>query len=798
MWIIWLACLYYLSNNVTAVHSYERIKHDAFQHTLGHLKPRAQPDVQAEAAREVLRRLLGDSYKLFPVSVDSSIGPVGKDTFHVFKSTLGQIMIIGTSGVAAVWGFHYYVKNFCDAHIAWEESHIELPNHLPDVDIKITSNDRFRYYQNVCTAGYSTAWWDWPKWEKHIDWMALNGINLALAFHAQEAIWERVYTKLNLTRHDIDEHFGGPAFLPWARMGNIRGWGGPLTSAWHNHTVKLQHKILNRMRELGIIPVLPAFSGQVPRAFSTLFPTANLTKFEPWNRFSEKYCCPFLLLPTDPLFKTVGTMFLSEYIQEFGTDHVYNCDTFNENEPPQSDLDFLSGISRSIYSAITDVDPEGIWILQGWLFLHELSFWTNARVEAFLTAVPIGKLIVLDLQSEQFPQYERLSSYYGQPFIWCMLHNFGGTLGLFGSAEIINKRVFEGRNMKNSTMIGTGLAPEGINQNYVVYDLMNEMAYLRNPADLDAWFERYAARRYGAWNEYAVQAWQKLRLSVYSFTGLERIRGKYTITRRPSLKINPWVGRRAGLLTWYDTEIMLSAWDDIVKARHGRRNNTFYQHDVVDITRQALQLTANTLYLNIKTAVNHKNISQLRKNAKLFTELFDDLERILASNKDFLLGTWLQDAKSLATDEKEKKLYEFNARNQITLWGPRGEIRDYANKQWSGVVADYYKPRWVVLLDELENSLANGTPLNSTAVDFKIFNHVEQPFTLSNKIYPVTANGDSVEIAVELNKKWRKIKPSSKIRITGKRNFGNTILDRRARNRVKIMKSMKLMVAWRN
>lgn len=47
-------------------------------------------------------------------------------------------------------------------------------------------------------------------------------------------------------------------------------------------------------------------------------------------------------------------------------------------------------------------------------------------------------MVVLDLQSEQFSMYKTLDSYYGQPYIWCMLHNFGGTLGMFGSAEVIN------------------------------------------------------------------------------------------------------------------------------------------------------------------------------------------------------------------------------------------------------------------------------------------------------------------------------------------------------------------------
>lgn len=37
------------------------------------------------------------------------------------------------------------------------------------------------------------AWWDWERWEKEIDWMALQGINMPLAFTGQEAIWQKVF-----------------------------------------------------------------------------------------------------------------------------------------------------------------------------------------------------------------------------------------------------------------------------------------------------------------------------------------------------------------------------------------------------------------------------------------------------------------------------------------------------------------------------------------------------------------------------------------------------------------------------
>ena len=122
-------------------------------------------------------------------------------------------------------------------------------------------------------------------------------------------------------------------------------------------------------------------------------------------------------------------------------------------------------------------------------------------------------------------------------------------------------------------------------------------------------------------------------------------------------------------------------------------------------------------------------------------ELFDDLEAILASSKDFLLGTWLEMAKDLGDDNAESKLYEYNARNQITLWGPRGEIRDYANKQWSGVVSDYFKPRWAVFLNELDVSLTKGTRLDVTKINEQMFQEIEKPFTLSTKAYPTNPTG---------------------------------------------------------
>ncbi|CAH1105605.1 unnamed protein product [Psylliodes chrysocephalus] len=737
-----------------------------FENTLGHIKPKASPDVQSVAVQQLIQRILHQKALKFSVNVDPQFLVDNKEAFKVFKDRKGIINIVGTSGVAAATGFHHYLKYFCNAHISWEVSQLELPEELPAANITISFNDRFRYYQNTCTTSYSFVWWDWQRWEKHIDWMALNSYNFVLAFNGQEAIWERVYKKLNFSQKDIDEHFTGPAFLSWLRMGNMRGWGGPLSSAWHERSIWLQKKILERMRSLGMIPILPAFAGHLPRAIKRIYPDVNVTKMDIWNNFNDTYCCPYFLDPTEPLFKVIGKMFLEEQIKEFGTDHVYNCDSFNEVDPPTTALNYLSNVGKSIYGAMTESDPDAVWIMQGWLFVHSFFFWTPNRVKALLTSVPNGKMIILDLQSEEFPQFDRLQQYFGQPYIWCMLHDFGGTLGMFGSASIVNENVIKARNQENSTMIGTGLTPEGINQNYVIYDLMSESAWRKEPSDLQQWFRNYTIRRYGKVNEDIIRAWQVLKDSVYNFRGLDRMRGKYSITWTPSLDINIW--------TWYNYSDVFDAWDIFVQNAQELQDSPAFSHDLVDLTRQALQINGDIYYKKIIAAFKAKDYERFYVESRIFKNIFDDLETILSTDKAFLLGPWIESAKKCANNSKERDLFEFNARNQITLWGPNGEIINYANKQWSGIVAKYYKPRWDLFIAAMNASLAKDIPFNEKKVKANMFREVEEPFTFDRSIFPIEPTGNPVQAAKEIHRKWgvhyRKVHPKELEKFVGGNN----------------------------
>ncbi|XP_010287887.1 PREDICTED: alpha-N-acetylglucosaminidase, partial [Phaethon lepturus] len=369
----------------------------------------------------------------------------------------------------------------------------------------------------------------------------------------------------------------------------------------------LQYRIVERMRSLGMITVLPAFAGHVPQGVLRVFPRVNATRLGGWSHFDCTYSCTYLLDPEDPMFQVIGTFFLKELIKEFGTDHIYSADTFNEMTPLFSDPAYLSRVSNAVFRSMTGADPKALWLMQGWLFQHQPDFWQPAQVRALLRGVPLGRMIVLDLFAESKPVYQWTESFYGQPFIWCMLHNFGGNHGLFGTVEAINHGPFAARRFPNSTMVGTGLVPEGIEQNDMVYELMNELGWRQEPLDLPAWVTRYAERRYGAPNAAAASAWRR-RLPRY--------------------------------------------------------------------------------------------------------DLLPELDSLLSSHSLFLLGRWLESARAMATSDQEAEQYELNARNQVTLWGPSGNILDYANKQLGGLVLDYYGVRWSLFVSALVESLNSGNPFH--------------------------------------------------------------------------------------
>ncbi|KAG4077999.1 hypothetical protein HA402_002050 [Bradysia odoriphaga] len=708
-------------------------------------RPKISAARQAFAAMEVINRTVPDHIGHFKVIVDFQLKS------HTFRITTYNdtktVLIEASSGVIACKGFYYYIKYHCNAHISWEGSNVKLPDTLPKVNVTIESRSQFIFYQNVCAYSYSYAFWKWSDWQHHIDWMAMQGVTLTIAA-VQEVLWERLYNDFGLTSHEIAEHFAGPAFLAWQRMGNIRGWGGPLTKSFKVNSFLLQKQIIKTLRELGIVVALPAFSGHVPVSFKRIFPNATYQTIPIWKRgFPDQFSVPLFLDPSDELFKDIGIRFLMEIRKEYGSNHIYYADPFYKIAEQYASTEYLSNVAHRIYDTMKSADANAIWMLQSWV-LEKNPLLTTDMIRSFFTAVPMGKMLVLDLQSEQKPFFNRTSSFHGQPFIWCMLHNFGATLGMHGSINVLNEDIASASTFKKSSMVGVGIAPEGINQNYVIYEFALERGWDYSSVNITEWFDIYTSGRYGVRNSFISSAWQKLVKSVYSFRGTREISGKYIVCRRPSLKHTVW--------SWYN----LSSVDDILvdflaSPVNTANGNELYRYDLVDVTRQMIQNKVELLYERMVVCLEQKTCPEFEIYVQQFELLLNDLERILGTNDKFLLGIWLQSAKDLARTDNEMKMFEYNARNQITIWGPTGQVYDYAMKQWAGMISDYCWPRWKFFFDELREKMHSRELFNETECQSNIFKAIEEPFVNGNKLYRLNAHGDTISVAREIYEKWK-------------------------------------------
>ena len=190
----------------------------------------------------------------------------GTDFFEL--ETKGKKLIIrGNNGISMARGLNHYMRYYLRKTTSWTGHNLSYTSSLPVVKEKIRVNATLplRYYLNYCTYSYSMAFWDWTQWEDEIDRMAMQGINMPLvAVIGQYAVWQNTLRRLGYSEKEIIDFLPGAGYEAWWLMGNLEKFGGPVSQQFIDRQTKLQKKMLDRMREYGMEPVLQGFYGMVP------------------------------------------------------------------------------------------------------------------------------------------------------------------------------------------------------------------------------------------------------------------------------------------------------------------------------------------------------------------------------------------------------------------------------------------------------------------------------------------------------------------------------------------------------
>lgn len=656
-----------------------------------------------EAAYGLAERVLGKKadHIIFELLPDET-----EDVFEL-SSEGRKIVIKGNNANSMAVGLNHYLRYHCNSVYSWFDfEEMTLPERLPQVEgtIRHSARVKDRFFLNYCTYGYTMPWWKWNEWEHFIDWMALNGVNMALAITGQESIWYQIWTEMGLSDEEVRAYFCGPAHLPWHRMINLDRWNGPLPKAWLDGQEELQKQIVARERELGIRPILPAFSGHVPAELTRIYPDAPIKELKPWEHFPADCACS-LLDPMSGLFAEIQKKFIERQTEVYGTDHIYGIDLFNEVTPPSWEPEYLGRVSRQVYESLKAADEDAVWLQMAWLFFYGKANWTPERIEAYLTSFPKENQILLDYHCENTEVWQQTESFYGVPYIWNYLGNFGGNSHLTGSFRVIDERFENSLVNGGSNLCGIGCTLEAMDCNPYVFEYVLEKAWdFGIHRDVDAWIKAMSDRRTGRQDENARQAWQHLANTIYIDerpTGLRQ----QMLNFRPVF--NDWAWTYNSPALDEDIENLRIALDLLLKADG---SGAAYDFDVTNIARQYLTDVFNAAFRDYETAVKEGKREDMAAKADLMLRILDDLDTITGTQEYFLVGKWIKDARSWGTTPEEEDFYEREARNLITTWAGKAHqsLNDYARRTCNGLISSYYRPRWEKFFKDVASRMDTG------------------------------------------------------------------------------------------
>ncbi|NVK52207.1 MAG: alpha-N-acetylglucosaminidase [Flavobacteriaceae bacterium] len=662
----------------------------------------------------------------------------GNDFFEIENGKNQKIIIRGNNPISIASGFNYYLKHVANCHISWNGDQLNLPSKLPPIIQKIRKESLYKsnFNFNYCTFNYTMLWWDWNRWEREIDFMALNGVNMPLAIVGMEAVWYNFLKRYNYSDKDAKEFISGPGYTAWWLMGNLEGRGGPMTSEWIEGRIVLQKKILKRMRKLGMRPVLPGFVGLVPTSLDKVVPSAKLLDQGKWLNDTR----PAVLNPETPLFDEMAKAWYEELDNLYGSVDAFSGDLFHEGGKTHG-LD-IGNIAAKVQKHMIEYNPNSIWCIQG---------WGGNPKKTLLEGLKDENTLIIELCGEYFKNWRKTDGFNGKPWVFSTIIQYGGNVGLHGRLKDLANNLIDAQSIKNEP-IGIGTTWESIEINPIINDFLSDMRWESNVPDIEEWCENYAVRRYGFDSENIRKGWNIILKTAYGTYKNHRRPTESIFCAPPSLKVKKASPFAASIKVHYDQRDFRDAINLMLLDAEIGADQATYKYDIVDFTRQFMANAAQIPYNLMVKAFQEKNISAFEESAGQFLEMIDDQDRLLATETSFLLGKWINDARKSTTTPKQIAQNESNARVLITTWTKeKSGLDNYAWREWNGLLSTYYKPRWELFINNLRNQL-NGASAQKT--DFYSFQSKWSNQKWEDQNYLINPIGNPLKIAKELIKKW--------------------------------------------
>ena len=636
-------------------------------------------------------------------------GPyAGKPDGFRISGNRGDIHVEAATVPTLLFGVNWYLKYVALMDVSTNGSQLgHTGTVLPAVNPAITRPAlySFRYALNENTDGYTTPYWDFDRWQHEIDILALSGFNAILIQRGNDLAVYEAFRDVGYSDSEIRQWITAPAHQNWQWMGNMCCFIEPITLDLLKKRAASARRIMDLLRTLGITPVLPGFWGVVPADFEKHAHGSHVVvQTEPWNGFQR----PGWLDPRTAAFTRVAAAFYKHQAKLFGNSTIYDMETFQEGGV-SGDVPVGDG-AIAIQRALESAHPGALWFMMAWQ--------DNPRPQ-LIDAVDRSRILIADIEQGRIPRESRDSDFKGARWLFGGLWEFGGRTTMGAPLYDYAQRMPRAAAKPGSRLSGIALFTEGLDTNPFAYELYTEMAWHSEPVDLGEWTNAYALRRYGKQDAHASKAWSIIAQTAYGYRadgvknhGERDAAHESLFNAQPSL-----TATRNG--TWspdvmrYDPEALKPALTELLQVAPPLRTAASYRYDLTDLTRQLLANESRRLLPLIRSAYESKDHAAFKKQTDQWMTAMTWEDRLLSTNEYFLLGRWLSYVPEWSSSPADLAQIEYDAHSILTTWGDRtasNELHEYANRDWAGLVSDYYAPRWKLYFDSLEQALNTGAP----------------------------------------------------------------------------------------
>lgn len=600
-------------------------------------------------------------------------------------STEGEQLLITAGNVReCVRAYGYYLRKLARVHFSWNGDNTSAARFiLPEAPITVPEALPINYAYNYCTLSYTATHWNRDKWEQEVDRLALSGYTHVLVTAGLETVWRNFLREIGYPSGKIADFIPNPAYAAWWNMGNLEGEGGPVSPVIIKNEAKLGRFLVKRMRQLGMEPVLQGYVGFLPHDMPADKIKGTIIPQGQWCGYHR----PAVLQPTAEDFPRLAALWYKNIRKVYGYKGLYfGGDLFHEGG--RAGNTDLTKAAKAVQNAMQKASDSSVWLIQAW------GHNPHARL---LAGTDPKHTLILALDKDMSLGHDINRSYQGRPHVWCELLNFGGNHGLYGGVGLLERI---GGYPGGAT--GIGLISEGLETNPLYYALLTERINNRDIIDRDEFLKEYVQNRYGVKSRDLIKALKLLCDSVYAPDKLQEGCTENILCARPSLTANKtttW----AKPYEYYDFDDVEEAARLMLKEgkKHKLGDLETYRHDMADLCRQVLSDRARKQLPKVRDAFESGDAETFNQEAETYLQLIRDTAAVLATSEHFLLGRFLEGAKSKGgKNAKARKQMRDALLQLITTWTPTGGIlNDYAHRQLSELMSQYYLKRWKVFFN---------------------------------------------------------------------------------------------------